>query len=89
MLACHVLDPSTSAGRNAMQVSDTILRQISKLEDASCWACGAPGSRMQVFMLGKAPLTAARWNTLFSMTHFMQAVAYVAAWDLSLVLLDI
>ena len=44
---------------------------------------------MQVFMLGKAPLTAARWNTLFSMTHFMQAVAYVAAWDLSLVLLDI
>lgn len=37
---------------SSLQVSDTILRQISKLENAGCWACGAPDSRMQVFMLG-------------------------------------
>ena len=52
--------PGHLVASNAMQVSDTILRQISKLEDASCWACGAPGSRMQIFMLGKAPRSAAR-----------------------------
>ncbi|EIE25102.1 phosphate transporter [Coccomyxa subellipsoidea C-169] len=35
-------------------VSDTILRQISKLEDAACWDCGGSSGRMQVFMLGMA-----------------------------------
>ena len=37
------------------QVSDTILRQISNLEEAGCWECGGPNSRMQVFMLGEHP----------------------------------
>ncbi|KAK9909250.1 hypothetical protein WJX75_009502 [Coccomyxa subellipsoidea] len=35
-------------------VSDTILRQISKLEDTACWDCGGASGRMQVFMLGMA-----------------------------------
>lgn len=37
------------------QVSDTILRQISRLEDGACWDCGGPSGRMRVFMLGLWP----------------------------------
>lgn len=39
----------------SLQVSDTIIRQISDLDTPSCWGCGGSHSKMAVFMLGEAP----------------------------------
>lgn len=38
-------------------VSDTIIRQISKIDSASCWDCGGAHSKMPVFMLGEVHLS--------------------------------